>query len=290
MSEAQAPCALRQYNSHGHVCRLLLCAPTYFSEFEISGIAHRRVQTGDGVGISVAKQMHEGLAHALEEAGIEIYWEQPHPDHAWQVCTRDVGVNTPAGVLIGKFRHELRWGDEEFAIEALNGLGATIVGRVSRGTVEGGDCWLLDEETLVIGAGNHSTPEGIENAAEILRPHGVDIVPVDFDPSRHRLDMVFCVLAEKLALYGEDGLAASYVQYLKDRGWRLIPLPEEQVMRGGCNVLSLGEDRILSFAENQSVNELLIAEGFEVLVPPLHEFTKMGGGPHRLTFEIEREP
>ncbi len=101
--------------------------------------------------------------------------------------------------------------------------------------------------------------------------------------------MIFRVLAEKLAMYGEAGLPASYVRFLKDCGWRLIPLPEEQVMKTGCNVLALGEGRILSFAENEAVNELLVAEGFALVAPPLREFTKMGGGPHCLTFEVQRD-
>jgi N-dimethylarginine dimethylaminohydrolase len=281
--------SLRQYNAYGRLRKLLLCPPTYYRELEISEIAHRTVQGGEAVDLTVAKPMHEGLARALEEAGIELAWEEAHPDHAWQVYTRDFGVNTPAGVLIGKYRYEPRWGDEEFALEALAQSGATIAGRVTRGAVEGGDCWLLDESTLVIGAGNRSTLEGIENAAEILKPHGIDVVPVEFDPTWNHLDMIFSVLAEKLAMYGEDGLPASYVQFLKDRGWRLIPLPEEQVMRTGCNVLALGEGRILSFAENETVNGMLGAEGFTVLAPPLREFTKMGGGPHCLTFEVRRD-
>jgi len=280
---------LRQYNAHGPLRKLLLCPPTYYRELEISEISHRTVQGGEVVDLSVAVPMHEGLARALEEAGIELSWEEAHPDHAWQVYTRDFGVNTPAGVLIGKFRYEPRWGDEEFAIAALTKLGADIVGRVTRGAVEGGDCWLLDESTLVIGAGNRSNLEGIENASEILKPHGIDVLPVEFDPAWNHLDMIFSVLSEKLALYGEDGLPQSYVQLLKDRGWRLIPLPEAQVMKTGCNVLSLGEGRILSFAENETVNELLRSEGFELVAPPLREFTKMGGGPHCLTFEVRRE-
>jgi N-dimethylarginine dimethylaminohydrolase len=280
---------LRQYNAWGRVRQILLCPPDFYRELEISEIAHRTVQGGEGVDLSVAKPMHQGLARTLQEAGILVSWERPHPAHAWQVYTRDFGVNTPAGVLIGKYRYEPRWGDEEFAIEALAGLGATLAGRVTRGAVEGGDCWLIDESTLVIGAGNRSTLEGIENAAELLKPHGIDVVPVEFDPTWNHLDMIFSVLAEKLAMYGEDGLPASYVQFLKDRGWRLIPLPEEQVMRTGCNVLALGEGRILSFAENETVNRMLEAEGFTVLAPPLREFTKMGGGPHCLTFEVRRE-
>jgi N-dimethylarginine dimethylaminohydrolase len=280
---------LRQYNAHGRVTKLLLCPPTYYRELEISEIAHRTVQSGEGVDLSVAVPMHEGLAAALEEAGIELFWEEAHPDHAWQVYTRDFGVNTPAGVLIGKYRYEPRWGDEEFAIDALTRLGADIVGRVARGAVEGGDCWLLDESTLVIGAGNRSNLEGIANTAEILKPHGIDVLPVEFDPTWNHLDMIFSVLGEKLALYGEDGLPQSYVRFLKDRGWRLIPLPEEQVMKTGCNVLSLGEGRILSFAENETVNALLRSEGFDLMAPPLREFTKMGGGPHCLTFEVQRD-
>ncbi|HHY95610.1 MAG TPA: hypothetical protein GX513_11475 [Firmicutes bacterium] len=37
------------------------------------------------------------------------------------------------------------------------------------------------------------------------------------------------------------------------------------------------------------MNEQLRAMGFQVYDPPLREFTKMGGGPHCLTFEIERD-
>jgi len=37
------------------------------------------------------------------------------------------------------------------------------------------------------------------------------------------------------------------------------------------------------------VNRMLEADGFTVYAPHLREFTKMGGGPHCLTFEIERD-
>jgi N-dimethylarginine dimethylaminohydrolase len=60
-------------------------------------------------------------------------------------------------------------------------------------------------------------------------------------------------------------------------------------MKTGCNVLALGNDRVLSFAENRIVNKMLEAQGFVIYAPHLREFTKMGGGPHCLTFEIQRE-
>ena len=60
-------------------------------------------------------------------------------------------------------------------------------------------------------------------------------------------------------------------------------------MRTGCNVLALGDGRVLSFEANGIVNRMLAAEGFEVFAPPLREWTRMGGGPSCLTFELERD-
>lgn len=279
----------RQYNSHGRVRRILLCPPDFYRELPISEIASRSMAEGDAVDLPVAKRMHTELAAALDEAGIGVEWEEAHPDHHWQVYTRDFGVNTPAGPLIGKYKYEQRWGDEEFAMEALSRLGARLAGRVSVGAVEGGDSWMLDESTLVIGSGNRSTLPGIEDAARIMKQYDIEVVPVEFDVKWNHLDMIFSVVAEKLCLYCAEGLPQTFQSWLRQNDWRMIAVPEEEVMKTGCNVLALGEGKVLSFAENQVVNDMLRAEGFDVLDPHLHEFTKMGGGPHCLTFELERE-
>lgn len=289
MSDVQTTGEWRQFNAHGRVRKLLLCPPDYYEELPISEIAAISMDSGDRVDLTLAKRMHAELAACLEESGIELEWETPHPEHHWQVYTRDFGVNTPAGPLIGKYKYEQRWGDEEFALEALARLGVEIVGRVSQGAVEGGDSWLLDETTLVIGSGNRSTLRGIEDAAAIMKPLGVEVVPVEFLAKWNHLDMIFSVVAEKLCLYSPDGLPGGYGKLLRDRGWRMLEVPLEEVMKTGCNVLALGDGKVLSFEENPVVNQMLEAEGFEILAPPLREFTKMGGGPHCLTFELQRD-
>lgn len=268
---------------------MLLCPPDYYQELTISEIAHRSVDAGDKVDVELAKRMHAELVDAMRQADVEVFSEKPHPDHHWQVYTRDFGVNTPAGALIGKFKYEPRWGDEEFAIEAFAGIGMPVAGRVTQGAVEGGDSWMLDEKTLVIGSGNRSTLRGIENAAAIMKPLGVEVVPVEFLVKWNHLDMIFSVVAEKLCLYSPDGLPVGYSKLLRDRGWRMLEVPLEEVMKTGCNVLALGDGKVLSFEENPVVNQMLEAEGFEILAPPLREFTKMGGGPHCLTFELQRD-
>jgi N-dimethylarginine dimethylaminohydrolase len=277
------------WNSHGKLRKVLLCAPDYFEELPISEIALSSIDSGDKVDRALSKKMHGELADALRSADIELLWETPGEGHRWQVYTRDFGINTPAGALIGKFKYEQRWGDEEYAIEALTKAGVDIAGHVSVGAVEGGDTWMLDETTLVIGSGNRSTLRGIEQAAEILKPHGIEVRPVEFLAKWNHLDMIFSVVAEKLCLYSPDGLPVGYSKLLKDRGWRMLEVPLEEVMKTGCNVLALGDGKVLSFEENPVVNQMLKAEGFEILAPPLREFTKMGGGPHCLTFELQRD-
>ncbi|HEY3316582.1 MAG TPA: arginine deiminase family protein [Bacillota bacterium] len=280
---------MAQYNSHGKLRRVLLCPPTYYKELPISEIAHRSMDEGDPVKIDVAKKMHEELVQALTEAGVAIEWEKAIEDHCWQVYTRDFGASTPGGPLIGKFKYEQRWGDEEAAIEAFNRIGVKVPGRVTRGAVEGGDSWQIDEHTLVIGSGNRSTLRGIENAAEIMKPFDVEVMPVEFLAKWNHLDMIFSVVADKLAIICEEGVPPTFTKWLANHGWRTIAVPLGEVLKTGCNVLALGDGKVLSFEENKIVNDMLRAEGFTLYTPHLREFTKMGGGPHCLTFEIERD-
>jgi N-dimethylarginine dimethylaminohydrolase len=285
----EATSSLRMWNSHGKLRKVLLCAPDYFEELPISEIAASSMDSGDKVDRELSKKMHGELADALRSADVELLWETPGEGHRWQVYTRDFGINTPAGALIGKFKYEQRWGDEEYAIEALTKAGVDIAGRVSVGAVEGGDTWMLDETTLVIGSGNRSTLRGIEQAGEILKPHGIEVRPVEFLAKWNHLDMIFSVAAEKLCIFCEEALPVDFGKYLKDKGWKMLPVPLDSVLQTGCNVLALGDDRVLSFAENPVVNDMLKAEGLTVYTPHLREFTKMGGGPHCLTFEVQRD-
>ena len=183
----------RQFNSHGPLRKVLLCPPDYYEELTISEIAQRSVEAGDKVDLLLARAMHAELVDALSGAGVGIFWEEAQPEHHWQVYTRDFGVNTPCGPLIGRFKYEARWGDEEYAIAAFDALSVKTCGRVTRGAVEGGDSWMLDEKTLVIGSGNRSTIPGIGNAAEIMKPLGVEVMPVEFLAKWNHLDMI-CLL------------------------------------------------------------------------------------------------
>jgi N-dimethylarginine dimethylaminohydrolase len=60
-------------------------------------------------------------------------------------------------------------------------------------------------------------------------------------------------------------------------------------MKLGCNLVSLGNDRVLSTAENVDLNARMRAHGVEVLAPDLSMFTLGGGGPHCLCQSLKRD-
>jgi len=65
-------------------------------------------------------------------------------------------------------------------------------------------------------------------------------------------------------------------------------VPYRATMQLGCNILSLGGDRVISAQGSQDLNAALRAEGLTVLDPALSLFTAGGGGPHCLTCPLSR--
>jgi N-dimethylarginine dimethylaminohydrolase len=58
----------------------------------------------------------------------------------------------------------------------------------------------------------------------------------------------------------------------------------------GCNVVALGNDRVLSTAESKELNAKLRALGFTVYDPDVSMFTLGGGGVHCMCQALRRDP
>lgn len=277
------------FNSHGKLKSVLLCEPTYYEICAFSDVARQHIAEGFKVSREAAVDQHHEFVKVFEEIGAKIEWQEAQPGHPDQVATRDFGVNTVKGILIGSFRYSDNEGDEELAIEALQKINAPIVGRVSQGAFEGGDCWYLDEQTLAVGIGNRSTLDGVRDAEKILNPIGIKVVPVHFDAKWNHLDMIMSVVAPKTVMICPEAIPEEFRGFLKREKYECIEIPAEAVFAGAVNVLALGDGKVLSFKENTVGNQKLRALGLKVYDPPLSQFVMSGTGPHCLSFELERE-
>lgn len=277
------------FNSHGRLRSVLLCNPTYYEICDFSDVASRHLKEGFKVSRKVATEQHQEFTEVFQQLGIDIRWQIAQPGHPDQVATRDFGVSTAKGVLIGNFRYGDNEGDTELAIETLEQLKVPIIGRVMHGSLEGGDCWYLDEHTLVIGIGNRSTMEGIKEAEKILEPFDIKIIPIQFEAKWNHLDIIFSVVASKTVMLCTEALPDDFLKYLKEEKYEIITIPGDAVFAGTVNLLALGDEKVLSFKENKIGNEKLRVLGLEVFDPPLSQFLMGGSGPHCLSFELIRD-
>jgi len=277
------------FNSHGRLRSVLLCKSTYYEICDFSDVASQHLKEGFKVSRKVATEQHQEFAEVFQQLGIDIKWQIAQPGHPDQVATRDFGVNTAKGVLIGNFRYADNEGDIELAIETLEQLKVPMIGRVMHGSLEGGDCWYLDEHTLVIGIGNRSTMEGVKEAEKILEPFDIKVIPVQFEAKWNHLDIIFSVVAPKTVMLCPEALPDDFLKYLRQEKYEIITIPGDAVFAGTINLLALGDEKVLSFKENELGNEKLRALGLEVFNPPLSQFLMGGSGPHCLSFELIRD-
>jgi len=156
-------------NSTGRLKRVLLGKPTYHRNIPVSDVARDLDDAGIERDHETKVKQHQELEDVFRQLSIDISWVTLEPEKMpWQMFTRDFGVNTPQGVLVGRFRYQERKGEEIAAKRSLEDLGETLLPKqITRGAAEGGDLFWLDQETLVIGNGNRSTYAGYEQAKEI---------------------------------------------------------------------------------------------------------------------------
>ena len=278
------------YNSTGKLKRVFLGKPTYHAVIPVSDVARDLMDGGFHYEMVDKIRQHKELEDVFRQLNIEVSWVELEPEKLpWQMFTRDFGVNSPDGVLVGRFRYLERKGEEIAAKRSLEKLGEKVLPKqITWGAMEGGDTFWLNEEILVIGNGNRSTYSGFEDAKKILAENGRRVYVIEFLSKWNHLDNNFGPLADKLAIVNIDAVPDYFIGMLDGLGWELIKVTGEYGRTCEINVLALGEDRVLSFRGNR-LNDAMKAHGLEVYDPDYSIFIANGGGIHCSTFELERE-
>jgi N-dimethylarginine dimethylaminohydrolase len=165
---------------------------------------------------------------------------------------------------------------------------------VEPGTTEAGDIVWLDSKTLLIGHGYRTNAAGIAQIRGLLAPKGIDVLsaPLPYGPGPsaclHLMSLI-SLLDGHTALVDLPWLAVETVELLKSRGFTLIEIDDAERDSLACNVLALGEKRLLAIEENRKTNDRLRQAGFDVRTFPGSELCINGsGGPTCLTRPLLR--
>jgi N-dimethylarginine dimethylaminohydrolase len=243
-----------------------------------------------------AQSQHQALYRELETAGAEILELSPAIDLTLDaVYTHDASLATDFGLIL------MNPGKPNRIAESINHgsfclrLGVPTLGKiVAPGTTEAGDMVWLDSKTLLIGHGFRTTAAGIEQMRSLLAPKGIDVLSAPLPYGRGpkaclHLMSLLSLLDETTMLVDLPWLAVETVELLKARGFRFIEIDDAERDTLACNVLALGNNRLLAIEANCRTNERLRHAGFDVRTFPGDELcVNGGGGPTCLTRPLLR--
>jgi len=243
-----------------------------------------------------AVRQHGRLRQLLDGSGAEVLSLPPGaPLTLDAVYAHDASILTDFGAIclrMGKAARE--------AEPALHGAfyasqGIPVMGRLEApATAEGGDMVWLDPDTLLVGHGYRTNGPGIAQIASLLKPHGVSVIEAPLPHGRGpgdclHLMSLMSVIGERSILVDLGWLSVPTVNLLREMEFKMVEIDPSERATLACNVLALGEGRLVAIEENAATNRRLREAGFEVSTFPGSEICHNGsGGPTCLTRPILR--
>jgi N-dimethylarginine dimethylaminohydrolase len=243
-----------------------------------------------------AQAEHDALAETLRRAGAEvILHDVAQPGRADSIFVFDPVLITDQGAVLLSMGKQLRRGEEQALGSCLEALDVPILARLEGAArAEGGDMLWLDEQTLAVGVGFRTNAEGVGQIRAALAPAGIEVLAYDLpyftgpEACLHLLSLL-SIVDERLAVVHPPLMPVAFWQELERRGFRLLPIAEEEFATQATNVLALAPGQCLMLEGNPRTKRLLEEAGCEVQTYRGEELSfKAEGGPTCLTRPLLR--
>jgi N-dimethylarginine dimethylaminohydrolase len=258
-----------------------MCPPEHFGVlYEINPWMHREVR----VDPDQARADWEGLVATLRLAGAEVEMIGAARGLPDLVFPANAAVVLDGKVLLARFRHPERQGEVPHDVAWFRAHGFTVDELPEGVHHEGAGDALPFRDVLLSG---YRFRSDASSHAYLSRLTGAAVRSVELADARmYHLDLTFCPLDDHRAIVAPDGWDAYGRRVVE----ALVPEP-----------LVLDLDEALSFCANSvvvdrtvvmptcppRVGRQLEAWGFDVVVTPVGEFLKAGGGCRCLTLALD---
>ena len=238
----------------------------------------------------VAMRQHREMVEAYEDAGVNCHFLPLDEDNPYQVYARDSSFMTPYGAVICQMANPRRRGEYAACLRFYLENEIPIYDMVSSGNFEGGDFNIIGEKSALVGYTDHRSEEiSARQVAGWMIAEGWDIKFAPIDQFYVHIDLMVCMLNEECAAICLETTEPDVVDWVKAKGIEVIPATFKETMALGCNVVALGQDRVLSTAGAKDLNAKMRAAGFKVYDPDMSMFVQAGGGVHCMCQPLNRE-
>ncbi len=273
-------------NGTGILKKVLVSRPEFLKPAPINEIAKKWKDTT----MDVEKMMeeHKIFTDAFRNEGVAVEYLDADPERPNSVFARDFGGCVKEGYILGAFKLPLRYKEHVDYEAKMKALGIPKIAECKKGLFEGGDFAFINETTIAVGMADRSNQAGVEEIKEQLAPYGYEVFGVPVKPEYLHLDMCFNLVDDHIAVAYIEGMPKEFLAYLNKMEIEVISILEDAIFAHGCNLQSLGNHRVMSLSANGKVNEELSKRGMKIVELNISEILKAGGGPHCMTFPLER--
>ena len=273
-------------NDYGPLKDVLLGTPAFYRWIDAGPITMRTLNNQENTGVQfnlqTAMSQHAEMVSIYESNGVTCHYLDADEVLHRNFFARDSSAMSPWGALICHMQLKSRRADYVTAIRFYQSNEVPIWRYATAGHFEGGDFNILEPGLVLIGwNGERSEREGSEQVAEWVREQGWEAVVAPISREFVHMDGLVVPLAPKLLVACVDALEDWLVALLRGRGFEFVEV--------GVNLVSLGNDRVLSMRGAADLNAKMRALGFEVFDPDMSMFTLGGGGVHCLCQALYRE-
>lgn len=213
--------------------------------------------------------------------------------------TRDTASVTKMGALLMRPKSVTRFFEPFYLEKVFEALGVPLI-PVTQGCCEGGDLVYLNEDVLMVGFGPRTDFDGLLQIKELLLGKVVkEIIAVPLTSTRVHLDGTLMIVNHDLAVLHSNSLIfpAKLLEenelvflpdFLKDEGFDLIEVTDEEVKNFGPNVFVVKPHLVVSYSWNTRIISELEERACEVFQLEGGELVKAAGGPHCMACPVLR--
>lgn len=258
---------------------------------QYSALVRATLRKGYRFDRDLALSQYAEMVDAYRQAGVSVHTLEAREELPYGVYARDSSFMTPFGAVICQLASPRRRGEYASTLRFYLSQGIPVYDLVSAGNFEGGDFNMIEPGYVLIGyTGGRGEEVAAKQVGGWMEKEGVEVRYAPIDEFYVHIDLMVCMLAEKLAAVCLDTTEPDVVDWLRSRKIEIVPVSFRDTMGLGCNVVALGNDRVLSVAQSEDLNGRLRALGFTVYDPDMSQFLLAGGGVHCMAQALRRDP
>jgi N-dimethylarginine dimethylaminohydrolase len=278
-------------SEYGRLRHVLVGPIEHFSWQAGNAVARRSERVGLRFDFATACAQYAEMLDAYRQAGVEVHTLPGSPELPYQIFARDSSAMTPWGALILQPQKPYRRGEYAACLRFYLESDIPIYDLVTAGNVEGGDLMVLKPGVAVCGySGERSSEPAVRQLQSWFAAEGWEFHTYAFDPHFLHLDVQMGMLAENLAVVCVEAVEPELVSWLKAHGIRVIAVPYADAMQLGCNVVALGDERVLVPASSRNLLDACRSEGLTVYAPEVSMIGNGGGAVHCMCQALRRDP